>query len=206
MTESHPLFAAIYDPVMAIAERTLLRSHRQALAEGIDGPVLDVGTGTGAMLPVLAAANPSAIHAIEPGPAMRRRAHARIESDDLDVSVRSASAESLPYDDDSFETVVAAMVLCTVDDPDAALAEVERVLVPGGELRLFEHVADEGWRNRVQAAIDPIWRHAAAGCHLRRATAERVLDRSALDVIAMERFHLGVTPVRPFVRGRARFG
>lgn len=204
MTESHPLFAAIYDPVMAIAERTLLRSHRRALADGIEGPVLDLGTGTGAMLPVLAAADPGAIHAIEPDPAMSRRAQARIERADLDVSLRLARAESLPYEDDSFETVVASMVLCTVDDVEQSLAEVERVLAPGGEFRLLEHVADEGWRGRVQSAIDPLWTRAAAGCHLRRATAARVDERAGLDVVRMDRYHLGVTPVRPFVRGRAR--
>ncbi|MFB6162362.1 MAG: class I SAM-dependent methyltransferase [Halococcoides sp.] len=204
MTDSHPLFAALYDPVLAIAERLLVRSHRRALAEGIEGPVLDLGTGTGAMLPVLAAADPGTIHAIDPDPAMVRRAQARIEREGLDVSLRSARAESLPYADDTFETVIAGMVLCTVDDIEQSLAEIERVLSPGGEFRLLEHVADTGWRGRLQSAIDPLWTRVAAGCHLRRATAERVAERAGLDVIAMERYHLGVTPVRPFVRGRAR--
>lgn len=204
MGEHHPLFAAIYDPVLAIAERRLLKSHRAALADGIEGRVLDLGTGTGAMLPYFDAADPAAVHAIEPDPAMRRRARARIEESGLDVTLRSAPAESLPYPDDSLDVVVAAMVLCTVDDLDQTFAEIERVLEPGGELRLFEHVADEGWRARLQAAIDPLWQRAAAGCHLQRATAERVADRAGLSVTAMDRYHLGITPVRPFVRGRAR--
>lgn len=203
---SHPVFAAIYNPVTWFAERTILRPHRECLVQEFDGRVLDLGTGTGAMFPFFAEENDSnqaiEIHAIDPDPHMRKRARRRAGKLDLDVEIRPARAESLPYPCDSFDVVIASMVFCTIPDVETAVDEVVRVLKPGGEFRFLEHVADDGWRRRIQGLLAPIWQRAAGGCHLTRRTPSIFVRAEALDVIELERMSIGSTPVQPFVRGR----
>ena len=199
----HPLFAAIYDPVTWVAERTMLPPHREYLARNVDGRVLDLGAGTGAMFPYFVGADGEIdLHAVEPDPHMRKRAAERADKLELDVDLRPARAESLPYADESFDVVVASMVFCTIPDVGDALAEVVRVLEPGGEFRFLEHVAADGWRERLQTAIAPAWRRVAGGCHLTRRTPAHLVRPAALDVLELERLETGITPVRPFVRGR----
>ncbi|WP_284007429.1 class I SAM-dependent methyltransferase [Haloarcula pelagica] len=199
----HRLFAAIYDPATALVERTLLRPHRRYLARDLDGTVLDLGAGTGATFPYLADSG-LVLHAVEPDDHMRRRAAERARALGLDIDLRSAGATDLPYADDTFDTVIASMVFCTIGDPEAALDEAARVLRPGGEFRFLEHVADDGWREHVQHALAPLWRRLAGGCHLTRRTAALFASHPAFDVVELERRNLGLTPVRPFVRGRLR--
>lgn len=214
MSQQHPgdgapanrLVAAVYDPVTWVAERALFRSHREYLASDLGDRVLDLGAGTGGMFEYFAdpprSDPPAALHAIEPDPHMRKRAAKRADRLDLDVELRSDRAESLPYADDSFETVVASMVFCTIADVNAAIEEVGRVLEPGGELRFLEHVVDDGWRRELQRTIAPIWRRLAGGCHLTRRTHATFAADPAFEVVELERLSVGVTPVRPFVRGR----
>ena len=135
---------------------------------------------------------------------MRRQALAKAAELGLDVDISEASAESLPYADGQFDTVLASMVFCTIPDVDAALAEVSRVLKPGGELRFFEHVHADGWRGQVQNLAAPIWRRLAGGCRLNRQTVSHLTTLQSFDVLEVERLDLGVTPVWPFVRGRLR--
>ncbi|MFC7139896.1 class I SAM-dependent methyltransferase [Halosimplex aquaticum] len=203
---SHPLFAAIYDPALAVVERTLLRPHRGYLVEDLHGTVLDIGAGTGAMFSYFNAVAHGGVsfHAIEPDPYMRRQAIEKADELGLEIDLRSAGAESLPYEDNSFDVVIASMVFCTIPDIEAALSEVARVLRPGGEFRFFEHVLDDGWRARVQSLIAPLWKRVAGGCHLTRQTASVFAADRSFDVVEVDRMNLGVTPIRPFVRGRLR--
>lgn len=203
---SHPFFATVYDPLMALFEQTLLRPHRAYLVEDLQGAVLDVGAGTGAMFPYFAtvADESTKFSAIEPDPYMRRQARQQADDVHLDVDIRSGTAESLPYEDNSFDVVIAAMVFCTIPDVETALSEVSRILKPGGEFHFFEHVLDDGWRARVQRLIAPLWKQVAGGCHLTRQTASTFASQRSFDVVEMERLNLGVTPIRPFVRGTLR--
>jgi len=201
-TSGHPLFAAIYDPVMAHVERTILEPHREYLADDLTGVVLDLGAGTGAMFPYFDGR--ATVHATEPDPHMRRRARARAEDATSDVELHDAGAADLPFPDDHFDAVVSSMVFCTVGDVVTSLSEVRRVLRPGGEFRFLEHVADDGWRETVQTTVAPVWKRLAGGCHLTRRTASQFASDDAFDVVELDRFELGVTPVRPFVRGRLR--
>lgn len=203
---SHPLFAAVYDPATVVVERTLLRPHRRYLVEDLHGAVLDIGAGTGATFPYFDAVADGGVsfHAIEPDPYMRRRASEEADELGLDIELRSAGAESLPYADDSFDVVIASMVFCTIPDVEAALSEVARVLRPGGEFRFLEHVLDDGWRARVQSLLAPLWRRAAGGCHLTRRTASAFAADRSFDVVEMDRMNLGMAPIRPFVRGTLR--
>ncbi|QGN07401.1 class I SAM-dependent methyltransferase [Halorhabdus sp. CBA1104] len=201
----HRLVAAIYDPLTAPFDERLLGDHREYLARGLDGSVLDLGAGTGAMFPYFAAAatDESSLdcHAIEPDTHMRQRAESRAKDLDLAIDIRPDPAGSLPDDDDSISTVVASLVLCTIPDVQAALDEVARVLKPGGELRLLEHVAADGWTGHLQTAVNPVWKRAAAGCHLNRDTEATLRGHDRFDVRELTTLEMGVPPVQPFIRG-----
>jgi ubiquinone/menaquinone biosynthesis C-methylase UbiE len=197
--KSHRLFAAVYDPVTSLFEPRI-EEHRRYLARGLDGRALELGAGTGAMLPYLSGTDAS-LYAVEPDPHMRKRAHRRAEQLDVEVEIRSDIAESLSYDDDSFDSVVSALVFCTVEDPDAALDEVARVLRPGGELRFLEHVGNDGLPRRLQEAANPLWRRCAGGCNLTRETIDRFDSHEEFETVEQDPVD-GVPPVLPMVRGR----
>ncbi|WP_276254445.1 class I SAM-dependent methyltransferase [Halomontanus rarus] len=201
---SHPVFAALYD---RLPGDQMLEPHHEYLAADLSGRVLDLGAGTGALFPTVLEAVEGGTreleyHAVEPDPHMRRRAERRAADLGLAVDVRDGCAEALPYPDDAFEYVLASVVFCTIEDPDAALEEVARVLKPGGEFRFVEHVHADGWRATAQDVLNPLWERAAGGCQLNRETLERFVGHEAFDVLEVERLSLGVFPATPFVRGR----
>ncbi len=198
---SHPFVAAVYDTV--VPDRLLFRPHRRYLTADLSGRVLDVGAGTGANFPYLAGAD-VASHAIETDPHMRRQAAEKAREVGCDVTLRDARAESLPYDDDSVDVVLASLVFCTIADPDRALEEVARVLRPGGELRFLEHIRADGWRERGQELLNPLWSRAAGGCQLTRDTVERFVCHDAFAVEDLERVGVGIFPATPIVRGTLR--
>jgi SAM-dependent methyltransferase len=169
--------AAVYDRVLAAPERAGLADDRAALLAGASGRVLEVGPGTGANLAHLPPGL-AALTLVEPSPAMRARLTARIarlrrSGTALPAPVRTVAGDGaeLPLPDGGIDTVVMTLVLCSVPDPGRVLAEVRRVLAPGGRLLLLEHVAARGGRaRRVQRLLTPVWRRVAQGCHLDRDT------------------------------------
>ena len=200
---AHPVFATLYD---WLPQAFLLAPHRNYLVADLSGSVLELGCGTGDMFPFVADTATSAIeyHAIEPDPHMRARA-ARTACDlGLDISLNDARAESLPYPDDSFDVVLASVVFCTIQDPDAAVDEVARVLKPGGEFRFFEHVHADGWQGTGQQLLNPLWERVAGGCQLTRETIPRFVGHDAFAVDEIERLEFGLFPATPFVRGVLR--
>ncbi|ELZ18812.1 methyltransferase type 11 [Haloterrigena salina JCM 13891] len=199
----HPLFAACYD---FLPEPEALEAERGYLARNLSGCALELGCGTGDMFPFVVdgTAGDLEYHAIEPDPNMRKRAAEAAREAGLAVDLRDARAESLPYPDDSFDVVLAGVVFCTVQDPDAALEEVARVLKPGGEFRFLEHVGADGWRGSGQRLLDPVWKRVAGGCHLTRDTVTRFVDHEALAVEEIDRLDDGVFPATPIVRGTLR--
>ncbi len=202
-SDGNPLVAALYDPVNWYAERRIFPEHRRYLARDLSGSVLDLGAGTGAMFPYLARSEGiESLHAIEPDPHMRTRAEGRATDLDLDVTIRPAGAEDLPFEDDSMDAVVASMVMCTIPDLGATMDEVARVLRPGGELRVLEHVRGDGLLAAVQRLLTPLWRPVAGGCHLDRDTPRVLACDDRFDVSEFDRLEVGIAPIRPFVRGR----
>jgi ubiquinone/menaquinone biosynthesis C-methylase UbiE len=182
---------------MAVPERTLLPEHREALAADLAGRVLEIGAGTGAMFPYYG--DSVDLQAIEPDPHMRAQAIEQAETLGLDIEIADASGESLPYDDGSFDAVVASLVFCTIPDHEAALSEVARVLKPGGEFRFLEHIRGEGAVGRVHDLAAPAWHTVAGGCHLNRETGELFRHDDRFELLAYEQVTDGVMPM---IRGR----
>lgn len=203
-TQRHPIFARTYDALSAGAERTLFPEHRRWLVADLDGEVLDLGVGTGAMLPYYRDRGKTCqVTGIDPDPNMLERAQAKADELGIVVDFVSGRAELLPFDDGRFDIVVASLVLCSVDDLDSALAEIERVLVPNGEFRFFEHVRSGGLRGRVEAIVAPCWRPITGGCRIDRRTDDRIHSR--FDVVESTTLDIGnvhTFPVKRFVRGR----
>lgn len=202
---SHPVFARLYDPVMCPVERTVLESHRRYLIEDLTGRVLDLGAGTGGMFPYFEERTTErgnfAPTAIEPDPHMRHRAIERARDLELEIDVKNAIAESLPFVEDSFDAVVASLVFCTIPDVDAALSEIARVLKPGGELRFLEHVRGSGVKGVAFDLAAPAWKVVAGGCHLNRETGRRFRRDERFDVIDSTRVTVGGRELVPIVRG-----
>jgi ubiquinone/menaquinone biosynthesis C-methylase UbiE len=198
------VFAAGYDTVQASLEREFLGAVRGELLSEARGRVVEIGSGTGVNLQHY----PSSIDELvctEPEEPMARRLRGKAAETDLNVRVVGAPAESLPFDDDSFDTAVATLVLCTVDDPARALGEIDRVLRPGGRLIFIEHVrAQEPGLARWQDRLHPLWVRFGHGCHCNRPT----LDTIEASPLTLERHQRGRIPkappiVRPLVTGVA---
>jgi ubiquinone/menaquinone biosynthesis C-methylase UbiE len=198
-------FAAGYDRVLASAERAGLADRRRELLGDLSGEVVEIGAGTGANLE---AYGPGVSHLtlLEPSEPMGRRlrehlAHAHPTAE---VEVLSAPAEALPLADGSVDAVVSTLVLCTVDDLERTLAEVERVLRPGGRLVLLEHVAGEGRVATLQRVLRGPWRVIGQGCNLDRDPRAELAARG-WDTSGIEDVRLPMpAPTRPGQAGVAR--
>lgn len=200
-----PLFARNYDRLMARTERAWLGEARAALLHGLAGTVVELGAGTGRNLPHY----PATVERLvltEPTAAMRDQLRERVAGADLPfpVEVVDASADRLPLNDGSADAVVSTMVLCSVPSLGPAVSEIRRVLRPGGELRLVEHVAADGVEHRVQRALGPAWTWLEGSCHLDHETPT-ALAAGGFDVSGLEvRDQRGMPPLfRRVARGIA---
>ena len=188
----------LYDGLMLLTEWAGLGRWRSWLAGGARGRVLDLGTGTGRNLPRLGGTPPPV--GLDPCAASLARARRRHRP----ALLVQARAEALPFRDGTFDTVVSGLVFCSVEDPEAALAEIRRVLAHGGALRMLEHVrSHHRLRGAVQDWVQPAWTRLSGGCRPNRDTEGTVLragfavepeGRRATD--AMRRFQ-----ARPVERG-----
>ena len=197
-------FAALYDRViMSRGEKLGMDARRRKLLAGARGRTLEIGAGTGANV----GHYPDEVDELvlaEPFEPMRRRLERKLRGSGSSASALDASAEALPLEDASLDTVVSTLVLCTVDFPDRVLGEVARVLRPEGQFLFIEHVRAHSpgvarWQNRLEAP----WRHFAAGCRCNRDTIASI--RSAgFSTDHDEEHWKGVPPiVASLVVGRA---
>lgn len=204
--KGHKWFAAYWDRMVKLEPRGMqeLRDHTVA---ALFGRVLEVGAGNGANFHRFP---PSITHlaATEPDPYMLERARRRAAELGRPVELHQAPAEQLPFEDASFDAVVSILVLCSVDDQAKALAEIKRVLKPGGQLRFIEHVRYAGsLGGAYQDLLTPAWRWLGAGCNPNRHTAGAIAD-AGFEIAEIHRFKLAppippLSVTRPAVFGAA---
>lgn len=148
--------------------------YRQAVVNGARGRVLEIGVGAWLNL-TRYSRDIESLTGIEPNARRIKKARQRAEQLGWDVDLRQGNVESLPFPDESFDTVVATFVWCSVGDVSAGLREIRRVLKPGGELRFLEHVRSRSSRAaRVQDMITPLWQRFAGNCHPNRDTEQAI--------------------------------
>src|SRR5438270_6142069 len=155
------LFAAGYDLLSAGVEREVFGPRRRELLSEARGQVLDVGAGTGANLPHFSwtSGQLTGLVLLDPSAGMLERAQRNALHLDFAAEFVVRGAEEFPFDDETFDTVVFTLTLCTIPDPAAALREAHRVLRPTGQLLVFEHVrAREASLAKCQDRLNPLWK------------------------------------------------
>lgn len=154
--------------------QTQLVPFRERVIGAAEGRVLEIGIGSALNFPFYGP-NVRSVIGLEPSPELLRMAQDRAATAPVPVELLEASAEAVPLDTASIDTVVTTWTLCTIPDAHKALAEMRRVLKPGGSLLFVEHGrAPEPGVARWQDRLDPLWRRAAGGCHLNRQIDELI--------------------------------
>src|SRR5215203_2953542 len=199
------MFSAFYDRAFEATEEAGLREMRCELLKQARGRVLELGSGTGLNLELYPREGIECLTLTEPDPHMIKQLRARVKEIGCAADVMEVGAEHLPFEDDSYDTVVVTLVLCTVPNQAAALNEISRVLRSDGQLLFLEHVRANNpslarWQDRLEAP----WRFLGDGCHCNRDTVSAIstADFTLGDV---ERGSLPKAPpiVRPLALGSA---
>jgi ubiquinone/menaquinone biosynthesis C-methylase UbiE len=181
-----------------------VRELRPPVCEGLAGDVAEIGFGSGLNVPHYPA-EVAGVWAIEPSDVAWRMARSRLAGSRIPVHRAGLDGQAMDLPDDRFDAVLSTFTLCTIPDVDVALAEVSRVLRPGGTFRFLEHGRSPEprvarWQDRMQPVYGPV----AGGCHLNRPIAD-IVDRSSLTVERVDRFHAGgAKPFAYVFRGHAR--
>jgi ubiquinone/menaquinone biosynthesis C-methylase UbiE len=200
--------AAAYDGlIMAPVQNRGFDDRRAALAGQASGKTIEIGAGTGLNLEHYTDAVTD-LTLTEPGPHMARHLRERLESTGrANTQIVQTPGERLPFDDDTFDTALATLVLCTTPDPDAVLREIARVLTPGGRFLFIEHVRSSDSRiAKWQDRWIHVWPYLADGCHCNRDT-RAAIERSPLELADadVDTGKLNGAPpiLRPLIVGRA---
>jgi ubiquinone/menaquinone biosynthesis C-methylase UbiE len=199
------MFSALYDRAFEASEEAGLREMRREVVAQARGRVLELGAGTGLNLELYPREGLDSLTLTEPDPHMYKQLRQRAAKDCAGAELIQAGAEDLPFEDDSFDSVVVTLVLCTVPDQPAALREISRVLEPGGRLLFLEHVRAHNpglakWQDRLEKP----WRFLGDGCHCNRDT-EAGLKAAGFELSNIEHPKLPKAPpiVQPMVSGIA---
>jgi ubiquinone/menaquinone biosynthesis C-methylase UbiE len=198
------LFAATYDRMGRKTEEAGLGERRRQLLAGADGRVLEIGGGTGANLQYYGAGL-EALTVAEPEEPMLRRLEKKAQREAPQATLVRAPAEKLPFEDGTFDTAVSTLVLCGVDDQPRALAELRRVLRPGGKLLFLEHVrSDDPGVAKLQDRMNRV-NHFLVGCDCNRRTLDSI-QAAGFEVTNVEHTLMPNTPkfVRPLIVGTAQ--
>jgi len=200
------MFSALYDRAFEASEEAGLREMRAGLLKGARGRVLELGSGTGLNLELYPREGLDCLTLTEPDPHMFKQLKRRAEEIGCAADLVETGAEDLPFDDDSYDTVVVTLVLCTVPDQPAALREISRVLAPGGQLLFLEHVRSNHpdlakWQDRLEKP----WQFLGDGCHCNRDT-EAGLRAAGFELSGLEHPELPKAPpiVQPMAKGIAK--
>jgi ubiquinone/menaquinone biosynthesis C-methylase UbiE len=192
----HPRFARAYARAVVGMNRRGGADHRRRLLSGLQGSVIEIGAGEGSSFALYPEAVTDVL-AVEPDDYLRGLAGRRAASAPVPVVLVAGSAEHIPAPDAGADAVVCSLVLCSVADQASVLAEVLRVLRPGGTLAFYEHVRSS--RRILAAAEDvlaPAWQRMAGGCHPNRDTLEAI-TAAGFQVKDNERFGFAGHPLAP---------
>lgn len=203
----HPIFARVFQRLSRLMEPEV-GEHRDELLAGLSGRVVEIGAGNGMNFSHYPPAVGEVV-ALEPEPYLRERAEEAARDAPVRVSVGDAAAYPLPLEPASVDGAVASLVLCTVPDQAGALAELRRVLKPGGELRFMEHVrSDRPRKARLQERLDRsgVWPRLGGGCHCGRDTVNAI-EAAGFEIERVRHFDVGPAwmHTNPHVLGVARF-
>ena len=182
-----------------------LLAYRKRVLGGAGGRVLEIGIGSGLNLPYYGS-GVQEILGLEPAPrliAMARRAGARAA---LPFSIIEGSAESIPLERASVDTVVTTWTLCTIPGVERALKEMQRVMKPGGQLLFVEHgLAPEATVRKWQNRLNPIWKRVGGGCHLNRPI-RALIEAAGFHLTHIDTGYMprGPKPMVYMYEGRAR--
>ncbi|MES1934798.1 hypothetical protein C27AD_00545 [Salinisphaera hydrothermalis C27AD] len=164
--------------------RHLVPYRRRVLA-GAQGEVLEIGIGSGLNLPFYGP-HVRGIHGLEPSPQLVRLAERAAGRSNRPVSLIEGSAEAIPFDDKSLDTIVTTWTLCSIPHADRALAQMRRVLKPGGRLLFVEHgLGPEEAVRKWQHRLTPVWSKVSGGCHLNRPI-QALIEHAGFDVARLE--------------------
>lgn len=204
MSDGHRFFAFAYDTLAPLVERRGTAERRATLLAVASGTVVEIGAGTGLNLRHYPD-TVTEVLATEPDPHMFRRLEREAPAAGVPVRLGRAPAETLPVEDASADVVVSTLVLCSVPDPAAALAEARRVVRPGGCLLFLEHVRAtpgsslERWQDRLRRP----WAMASGGCSPNRDTVAAI-EAAGFEVVNLDRWdEPGAALARPHVAGTA---
>ena len=195
-----PRFARMYLKAAARADRRGATDHRQRLLQDLTGRVLEVGAGNGlnfAHYPPTV----TEVVAIEPEPTPRAIAQRAAAGAPVPVTVRAGTADALPLADGEMDAAIASLVLCSVPDQARALAELHRVLRPGGELRFYEHVIARCQPKRAILQLadrSGLWPAIGGGCHPARDTGAAI-EAAGFTIEHCERFGFRASALEPSV-------
>jgi ubiquinone/menaquinone biosynthesis C-methylase UbiE len=197
-------FATLYDCAFMLAERRGFREVRRRLVGRANGRVLEIGAGTGLNLEHYSS-RVSELVLTEPDLHMVAKLRTRVATIPKELTVMQASAEEIPVDDATIDSVVSTLVLCTVPEPDRALREIVRILRPGGSFLFAEHVrSDSPWAARWQDRLNRPWGWYACGCECNRDTIASIeKSRLRIDEMSSDRLRWISPLVRPLVIGIA---
>jgi ubiquinone/menaquinone biosynthesis C-methylase UbiE len=193
----HPIAARLIERTMRTGEKRGQGEHRRQLLTGLTGRVVELGAGNGINFHYYPETVTEVV-AVEPEDYLRRQAEKAAEEAPVPVRVMDGVSARLPLDDASCDAGVASLVLCTVPDQERALAELARVIRPGGELRFYEHVISRRpFEARIQRLADAtFWPRISGGCHQARDTTEAIA-RAGFEIESCERFAFSPAPLLP---------
>lgn len=194
-------FPGAYDLIMSPLEKLKFNHIRKELLQGLKGRVLEIGSGTGINFPFYPSGTVEQVDAIEPDQMMIERSEQRRKRSRVPIHIHQQSAEDLSFADQTFDSVVATLVFCTIPDPMKALQEVRRVSKPGAPVLFFEHVRmEQPIMGKMQDFLNPLWRRFTDGCQLNRNTLALIKD-AGFTVNKVQPYYKGLFLVIECVNG-----